>query len=428
MSMNMISRNNAEALIPQQISDEIIQSLPTASTFLALAKQMPRMTSKQTKIPVMTGLATAGFVTGDSGQKPTSGLTWDNVFITAEELAVIVPIPEAVLDDSSYDIWAEARPRIVEAFGKAIDQAAFFGVNKPSSWPTGIVPAAVAAGNVVNHFPSSTGADLYRELLGENGVLAKVEEEGIGVNGYVGALQLRAKLRGAVDNNGQPIFRTAYSNGVNGRMTYDLDGSPINFPDNGAWNANTALLLAGNFDYARYAIRQDITFKIFDQGVITDGEGGVALSLMENDCVALRCVMRLGWALPKPVNAISGTSYYPFSVLQSADDTEIGALVYNVTAPVKAATPQSTHASGTGYTAAITWAPTDAAFGASTVYTAKVVYTAADGYIFEDNFTAEDVDGLPKTSGSGKTASAVTVTRDSNTQVTVTAKYLATEA
>lgn len=318
MPLNMITRSNAEALIPQQISDEIIQALPTTSIALRLMRPMPRMTSKQTKIPVMTGLATAGFVTGDSGQKPTTNLTWENVFITAEELAVMVPIPEAVLADSNYDIWAEARPRIVEALGKAIDQAVFFGTNKPTSWPAGLVPGAATAGNVIVHDPSATGPDLYTEILGEDGVLAKIEEQGISPNGFVGALAMRAKLRGALDANGQPIFRASYSNDVNDRMTYDIEGMPIVFPDNGSWDAsaNGALLLAGDFDYARYAIRQDITFKIFDQGVITNGEGGVALSLMENDCVAMRAVIRLGWQLPKPVNPISGVNYFPFSILR----------------------------------------------------------------------------------------------------------------
>lgn len=316
---NVITRNGAEALIPQQISDEIIQALPTQSVALRLMRQMPRMTSKQTKIPVMTGLATAGFVSGDTGMKPTSNLTWENVFITAEELAVMVPIPEAVLADASYDIWAEARPRIVEAFGKAIDAAVFFGTNKPSSWPAGLVPGAVTANNVVTHASTATGADLYTEIMGEGGVIAKVEEKGIGVNGYVGAMNLRAKLRGALDNNGQPIFRASYSNDVQGRMTYDIEGLPIVFPDNGSWDATEALLLAGDFDYARYAIRQDITFKLFDQGVITDGEGKVAMSLMENDCVALRAVLRLGWALPKPANPVSGVNYFPFAILKSGE-------------------------------------------------------------------------------------------------------------
>ena len=316
---NVITRSNAEALIPQQISDEIIQALPTQSVALRLMRAMPPMTSKQTKIPVMTGLATAGFVTGDAGKKPTSNLIWDNVFINAEELAVMVPIPEAVLDDSSYDIWAQARPRIVEAFGKAIDQAIFFGTNKPSTWPDGLIPAAVTAQNVVTHAASATGPVLYTELLGEGGLLAKVEESGIAPNGFVAGLSMRAKLRGALDSNGQPIFRASYSNDVNGRMTYDIEGMPIVFPDNGSWNATEALMLAGDFNYAVYAIRQDITFKMFDQGVITDGSGGVSLSLMENDCVAMRAVIRLGWALPKPANMIKGTNYFPFAVLKQGE-------------------------------------------------------------------------------------------------------------
>lgn len=324
MPINQITRSNAEALIPQQVSNEIIQELPTQSTFLRLARAMPRMTSKQVKIPVLSGLAQAGFVSGDSGQKPTTNLTWENVYITAEELAVIVPIPEAVLDDATYDIWGEVRPRITEAFGKAIDAAALFSTNKPDSWPVGLVPGAIAAGNVVEHVSKDSGSgsskvsatDLYQDIMGMDGVIAKVEEKGIAVNGYVGALQLRAQLRGAVDANKQPIFHTAYSNGTSGAFAYDLDGHPITFPENGSWDADTALLLAGNFNYARYAIRQDITFKIFDQGTITDGSGKVALSLMENDTLALRAVMRLGWALPKPVNAISGTTYYPFSVMR----------------------------------------------------------------------------------------------------------------
>ena len=265
MSLNMITRSNAEALIPQQISDEIIQALPTQSIALRLMRQMPRMTSKQTKIPVMTGLATAGFVTGDSGQKPTTNLTWENVYITAEELAVMVPIPEAVLADSSYDIWAEARPRIVEALGKAIDQAVFFGVNKPTSWPAGLVPGAVTATNYVTHSATATGSDLYTELLGEDGVLAKIEEQGISPNGFVGALSMRAKLRGALDSNGQPIFRASYSNDVNGRMTYDIEGMPVIFPDNGCWDdsaATGALLLAGLYTLFSGTIMPTVTEKI----------------------------------------------------------------------------------------------------------------------------------------------------------------------
>lgn len=319
-SLNMIQRTNAEALIPEQESRTIIQQLPQASTFLSLARRMPNMTAKQMRIPVLSGLAQASFVNGDSGIKPTSKLTWEKVFITAEEIAVQIPIPEAVLADASYDIWGEVRPRIVEAFGRAIDGAAFFGTNAPSTWPTGLVGGAVAAGNVVT-FDGST-KDLYQSICGVDGVIAKVEEAGLAANGFVGALKLRANLRGCVDANKQPIFRSAYSNGAAGAMAYELDGQPISFPMNGSWDDSQALLLAGDFTNAVYSIRQDITYRISNEGTITDGEGKVLLSALEQDCVILRAVLRLGWALPKPVSSVLGTQeYYPFAVLKGEENT-----------------------------------------------------------------------------------------------------------
>lgn len=419
----MINRSGAEALIPEETSREIIQELPRKSVFLALANKMPNMTSKQQKIPVMTGNVEAYFVGGDTGLKQTSGMNWDNAYITAEELAVIVPIPEAVLDDAAYDIWGEVQPRIVEAFARKIDAAGFFGVNKPQSWPAGLVPAAVAAGN----YKTLTANGLYQDINGEGGLVAKVEEQGLPVNSYVGALQLRAKLRGAVDDAAQPIFRSAYSNGSAGSMVYELNGTPIQFPDNGSWDASQALLLCGSFRLVRYAIRQDITYKFLDQAVITDDDGKVVLNLAQQDCVALRAVMRLGWAMPKPINPISGLEYFPFSVLQPASVQQIGSAQYSVTAPVKDAAPQDSHNGGNGYTAQISWAPADNAFGASTVYTATVVYTAEDGYIFAPDFGKSDIVGLPATSGNSKAASSVTVTNE-GTKVTVVVKYLATAA
>ena len=308
--MAHIERANAEALIPEEVSRNILQETVKGSIALSLGMRMPDMIRKQLKMPVMTGTVSADFVNGDTGLKNTSQMTWDKVYITAEELAVIVPIPEAVLDDSDYDIFGEVRPRIVEAFSAAIDGAVFHGSGKPSTWPDGLVPSAIAAGKYVE-----TTGNLYQDINGEQGVIAKVEESGISVNTYVGALQLRAKLRGAVDTAGQPIFRMAYTSGAAGAMVYELNGTPVAFPENGSLDGNRALLLAGNFNYMRYAIRQDVTYKILDQATITDNEGRVILNLAQQDCVALRAVMRLGWAMPRPVNMISGRDYFPFAVL-----------------------------------------------------------------------------------------------------------------
>ena len=132
--VNIIDRSGAESLIPVQESNEIIQGVITQSAVLQRGRRLPNMTSRQYKMPVLDMLPIAYFVNGDTGQKKTTKMAWDKKFITAEEIAVIVPIPEAVLDDSEYDIWAEVRPRVIEAFGKKIDGAILFGDDKPSSW------------------------------------------------------------------------------------------------------------------------------------------------------------------------------------------------------------------------------------------------------------------------------------------------------
>ena len=130
---SLIDRSGAESLISVQEANEIIQGVVTQSAVLERGRKLANMTARQYKMPVLDMLPIAYFVNGDTGQKQTTKQAWDKKFIVAEEIAVIVPVPEAVLDDSDYDIWGEVRPRIVEAFGKKIDGAVLFGTDKPSS-------------------------------------------------------------------------------------------------------------------------------------------------------------------------------------------------------------------------------------------------------------------------------------------------------
>ena len=317
---SIISRDNAAPLISPQESREIIEMIPNQSVFLRYATRMPDMTSNQTSMPVMAGDVSAYFVTGDTGLKQTSEMSWDKVFINAEELAVIVPIPEAVLADSSYDIWAMVRPRIAAAFARAIDNAAFFGTNKPTKWPDGIVTAAITAGNVVTHSATATGPDLYTELFGTGGVVSLVEDKGLPVNNFIGSIKTKSMLRGAVDLNGQPIFTPSYSNGSGTAFRDAIAGIGVDFVDPVSWDATQALMLAGDFNLVRYAMRQDITYKLLSVATLTDGSGNVTYNLAQQDMVALRAVMRIGWALPKPFNTHTGTgadTYYPFAVLRN---------------------------------------------------------------------------------------------------------------
>ena len=299
--MAVISRTDADSLIEVQVANEIFEGVTKESKALSMFRRLPNMTSDKTKLRVLDSLPVAYFVdeSTNNGRKNTTKLAWDKKFINAAELAVIVPIKENVLNDASIDIWAEVRPRIVEAFAKKIDNAMFFGVDKPSDWRAGLVPSVITAGAEVDE----TG-HLYSDI---NDVMTKVEESGYEVNGILGGVGLKGKFRMMTDTTGQPLNTT------------EIGSVRREFMDNGVWDKTTSTLIAGDFSQAVYAIRQDVTYKILDQAVIQDTDGSILYNLAQDDMVALRVVMRLGWEIPNPVNALNETSArFPFASLKPA--------------------------------------------------------------------------------------------------------------
>lgn len=306
---SLIERTGVESLIPVQYSNQIIQDAIEESAVLKMATRLPNMTSKMLSMPVLNSLPFAYFVNGDTGLKQTTKVDWSNKLITAEEIAVIVPVPDAVLADSSFDIWGQIQPLVRQAFGKVIDDAILHGTNKPSSWPTAIITDATSKGNV-----KVATDDGFKDIMGAGGLISLVEEDGYMVNGYLGSLKSRAHLRGITDQNGQPLFR----NGMTDKTGYQLDGQRIEFPKNGSMPNDGALLVAGDWSKLVYAIRQDLTVTKSNQAVITDADGKVIYNLYQQDMTALRFVMRLGWQLPNAVNAMGVADAYPFAVLNNA--------------------------------------------------------------------------------------------------------------
>ena len=295
-----IDKTNVEALIDTQVANEIFEGVVKESKALSMFRRLPNMTSDKTKLRVLDSLPIAYFVdeSTNNGRKNLTKMAWDKKYINAAELAVIVPIKENVLNDTSIDIWSEVKPRIVEAFGKKIDNAIFNGTDKPADWRAGLIPSIVTAGAEVTE-----GDNLYSDI---NDVMIKVEESGYNVTGLLGGVGLKGKFRMLTDTTGQPIKGT------------EIDSLPKAFLDNGAWDKTKSILIAGDFSQAVYAIRQDVTYKVLTEAVIQDpSDGSILYNLAQDDMVALRVVMRLGWEIPNPVNALNETAKrFPFANLK----------------------------------------------------------------------------------------------------------------
>lgn len=309
-----ITRQNVEALIRTQVTDEIIQGAINQSAVLQYFRRLPNMTSNQTKMPVLDNLPVAYWQTSDTALKRTTSLAWKNKFINAEELAVIVPISENVVNDASFDLWAEIRPRLFEAMGKKIDEAILMGVDKPQGFRLGLVDSAINAGAIV---PSTN--DLYKDL---NNAMSLVEESDYEPTAVIGPVTLKSNFRLLVDSTGQPIRGT------------EIDSIPKYFVKNGGWDKTKAKMLVGDFSQAVYAIRQDITFDVFREGSIYDPVTKELLyALAQQDMLAIRAVMRMGWEVPNPITSDQpdNSVRFPFSVILPGSTTSTYDITFTVT-------------------------------------------------------------------------------------------------
>jgi HK97 family phage major capsid protein len=305
----VIARSDAAALIPEETSNEIIQAMPTVSAALTLFRHMT-MSRKQKRLPVLAALPYAYFVSGDTGLKRTTSMEWENRYLEAEELACIVPIPEAVLDDSEFDIWGEIRPRIAEAMGAKLDGAVFFGIDKPATWASSVVQGAAAAGNTFVR-GSVAGQKLDLDI---NAVMSLVEDDDYDVNGFAARKSIKGGLRGLRTNDGALLFQPSLQAGT----PDTLYGERIFYAQNEGWDEDEADLIAGDYTKGIIGIRQDITYKLLTEAAITDPQGNIIFNLAQQDMVALRIVFRCAWQTANPASRRrpNAANRSPFSVLR----------------------------------------------------------------------------------------------------------------
>lgn len=317
---DIISRADNTAIeLPEQVSRDVIQTMPGSSVILNLARRAT-MSSKSYRQPVLSVLPDAYWVNGDTGLKQTTSVKWQDISLTAEPLAVLVVVPDEFIDDAMIPIWSEVRPLITEAFGRVIDNAAIWNVNRPSTWSDSVYQHAAAAGNFVeigqNAPASQTGdSDLAQDVAAMGLQLA---QDGFQLRGFAAEPGFNWRLVGMRTADGQPIYTNLVGDNRQG-----LYGVPFVESNNGAWDSEVKLI-GGDWSNAIVGIRQDMTFSMHTDAIISDDSGNVVFNAMQQDSKIMRVVMRVGFAIANPLtrqNTVEA-SRSPFSLL--VDDGTVG--------------------------------------------------------------------------------------------------------
>ena len=278
--MATIDRNDVASLIEEGFSTDFLNSAADTSAVLR-AFPTRSMGTKTERLPVLASLPEAKFVNewSDSGgaeqpgaTKPTSKLTWGSKTLNAEEIAVIIPVHENLIADSSVDILGEITRQGGAAIARKLDAAVLHGADKPETWTSNdLAAAAVAAGQVTTE---DSVEDLLDALYTIEGEMADNGFEDLTV---VARRSLSSRLKNQRDANGAFL----------GAGDVLSDFSPVfakNFgTDHTAFAVDKASVLIG--------VRQDITVKILDQATVN------GINLAETDQIGVRFVARYAYVL-----------------------------------------------------------------------------------------------------------------------------------
>ena len=312
MAINSVSNNSV--VLETEYSREIIRGVIGKSKALELGRRLPDMKTHELKLNVNSHLTTAGWVKNsttpnnasepDIKNKPLSYLAYEGVDLVAEEIAVIVPISINTLKDVE-DFGVELLPHITEdvvgAFQKVIDETVFFGVNAPWSNFNGIVADATTKGKTVI-WDGEAGLSFYNAV---NDAMTYVEQSGFVPTAILGGPSLNSAFRSTLTNLGV----LAGDQGEIGALPRHIDLT-------GGFYESDAFAIVGDFKYLVYAFREDMDMRVLYEATIKDPATGYELyNLAQQDMIGLRFTMRLGVALPNPVNRVGGETRYPFAVI-----------------------------------------------------------------------------------------------------------------
>lgn len=312
---SVTDRTNAAALIQEAVSSTMLNTLAEESAVLGMFNRISVPTSK-TRFPVVSALPVAYFVDGDTGLKQTTEVAWANKYLEVEEIAVIVPIPDAVIADAEYNLEAEILPMVRGAIARTLDAAVLFGINKPTAWPTGVAAAAIAAGNTATRGTATDAKGGVAEDM--NQAVGKMTEDGYAATGFIANPKMKTILRSARDTSGQLLSDIGGNAG-------SIWGVPTSYPMPGLWpNVTTAAaqnveLIGLQKENFIVGVRQDFTVTVSNQAVLQNASGDIQFNMFQQDMTAFRVVFRVGWQVSNPLNHSQGTeaNRYPATVLQS---------------------------------------------------------------------------------------------------------------
>lgn len=234
--------------VAPEYSTQIITKLEELSPMRRLASTMAIGTSN-ILIPTLATDAAGGWVT-ETGPRPESEPTFDQLQIDVHEHAVIIPVSQQLLEDSFIDLSSFLANRIALKFAQAESTA--FVTGDGNGKPTGLFDASYTYGSIE---AALDGSDLIEKLIEVYYDLptAYAQRGTWGMN-----RKTMGMIRAAADTTTKG---TLWSDGLADGTPARFLGAPVaEFPDMPDFAASTAPVVFG--DFSNYQIVDRIGLQI----------------------------------------------------------------------------------------------------------------------------------------------------------------------
>lgn len=254
---------------------EILKGLRETSAVIELG-QYQEMTGRTKDFNFLTNTEGAYWV-GEGEKVQTGKDTLVNATLVAKKLSKNIIVSREFLNYTWSDFFEEVKPKIVEAFNQAIDDAVIRGINNP--FEQSIDGVVTDNGNVVE------GAIDFDAI---SGAFDLVYDSNNQPNAVISTLRNRTALRNAVDASTNLVYDSS-TNQLDGVQVQDIASLP------------KGELYVGDFDYVYYGIPQGVEFFVLTEGTISDvsGSDGNPINLGERQLIALQPTLYFGALIVK---------------------------------------------------------------------------------------------------------------------------------
>lgn len=252
---NILLAQKHSGLIPEEISNEIIQKTMNESVVMKLCRKI-KMNAPKVKVPVLADVTGKAAFVSELQSIPILQPKVVDVELQAKRLSFIIPCSGEFNDLTVLDLMTSYKDVITQTLINLVDQSILVGAKEIGSTEDKVFPTILDAAMLQKVEVPEANASGVALLDGVSDAIQTVTNNNFKVDGILGNLGVENTLRKMKDTTNNFLFPD----------TTKLFGKDMNYTN--IFTQDNAVAIAGNWSRCLYGIFKDIRYDWFNSGTI----------------------------------------------------------------------------------------------------------------------------------------------------------------